>query len=577
MSNRIPLSRLTSAAVSHAVQGVGDTISAPFRVMKLGVSKPQVFFDGRPKLKLGDKARGQAVLAGQFTRFGQSLDIGHSGDPWTVAAPSERFADWLHRFSWMEDLCVLTDKSAPVRARFLIDRWIDVYGHYNVFAWDVDITAERLFYWLSLWSPALSTDSLGDKAATRRAVALRQMKYLRQHYKRTSAGLPRLRAAISLAIGGLRLQNKADGYLNRALDWIDDEIDLQILPDGAHVSRSPEQTLAAFEMLRVLDDLLDAKDVARSKTMGRAIDRLTPIVDFFRAGDGGLVCFNGAGEGDKKRIAKIIKASGLNHKPFGYCPHSGYQRIAQNGTVLMIDSGSDPAVPFDECAHLSPLSFELSTAEGRLISSCGWSAEQPTRWQAAMRATAAHSTLVLDDSSAGRIVDGGIKERLFGAVIADGVGPVKAKRKEQIDGIWVVGSHGGYRADYGLSHRRRFYMSPNGHDVRGEDSLYVPLGSTPLRRDEIPFTIRFHLHPTVKVTLAQDQKSALLIQAGSVGWRLRTDGGPLTIEPSFYLGYGSKPVKTEQLVIHGSAFGDSDGETRSNRVRWSLSRLEARK
>jgi len=77
------------------------------------------------------------------------------------------------------------------------------------------------------------------------------------------------------------------------------------------------------------------------------------------------------------------------------------------------------------------------------------------------------------------------------------------------------------------------------------------------------------------VTLAQNLQSALLIQPGNVGWRFRTDGGPLSIEPSVYLGDGHKPVKSEQLVISGRAIGDSDGETRSNRIRWSLRRLEA--
>jgi len=100
-----------------------------------------------------------------------------------------------------------------------------------------------------------------------------------------------------------------------------------------------------------------------------------------------------------------------------------------------------------------------------------------------------------------------------------------------------------------LSHRRRFYMSIEGNDIRGEDSLFVPLGRVPLSNAEIP----------------------------KAGWRFRTDGGPLTLEDSVYLGAGHKPVKCQQIVIAGRAFCDSDGETRSNRVRWSFRKLEARK
>jgi len=406
---------------------------------------------------------------------------------------------------------------------------------------------------------------------------LRQLKYLRDNYRRTTEGLPRLLAAVTIALGGVRLADKAEGYLDRALDWLDDEIELQILPDGGHVSRSPEQTLKALEALLMLDHLLEARDIPRSKSMGRSIDRLQAVIPFFTSGGGGLAAFNGGGEGNKKRLAKVLKHNNVTNRPFGYCPHTGYQRIEQEGTILIVDTGDVPDAPFDRGAHLGPLAFELSTPDGRLIVNCAWSDQQPFKWHAPMRATAAHSTLVLDQTSVGRLVEGGFKERLLGPVVERGACTVKAQRKEQVDGLWLETSHEGYKDDYGLLHKRRFYMAMDGQDVRGEDSLLVPLGSAPLSRDKIPFAIRFHLHPSVKATLAQDQKSALLIQSNSIGWRLRTDGGPLSIEPSFYLGYDHKPIKSQQIVIRGEAFGDGDGEARSNRVRWSIRRLEARK
>jgi len=46
------------------------------------------------------------------------------------------------------------------------------------------------------------------------------------------------------------------------------------------------------------------------------------------------------------------------------------------------------------------------------------------------------------------------------------------------------------------------------------------------------------------------------------------------LEDSVYLATGSTPVKTQQLVIYGDAFCDGDGESRSNRVRWSFRKLK---
>jgi uncharacterized heparinase superfamily protein len=151
---------------------------------------------------------------------------------------------------------------------------------------------------------------------------------------------------------------------------------------------------------------------------------------------------------------------------------------------------------------------------------------------------------------------------------------VKATRKEQDSGIWLESHHEGYLGDYGLSHRRRLFMPSDGHDVRGEDSLFAPMGSIPIRRDQVPFAIRFHIHPKVRVSLSQDKSSALLVVDGKAGWRFRTDGGQVALEDSVYLATGSAPVKTQQLVIYGDAFCDSDGESRSNRVRWSFRKLK---
>ena len=575
--NRVPFTRVLGAAAAKTKRSIVNTVSTPTRKMSLKVLRPAPFSDVKPALKFGDKAIGEALISGHFGHAGHQLNVGLQGDPWTVPCPSERFAAWLHSFHWFEDLAMMRQPVAEVRARFLVDGWIAVYGGWNDFAWDLSILTPRLYQWLKMWSPVLSIDNGGEAGGARRSAALRQMKYLRKNYTKTEPGFPRLLAAITLAMGGARLADKSESYLDRGLDWLDDEIELQILPDGGHVSRSPETALKALEALMVLDDILDARGVARTKAMGRAIDRLQPMLPFFLHTDGTLANFNGGGEGDKKRIAKILKTAALTSRPFGYSPHTGYQRLEHGGTVIMIDTGETTPAPYDGQAHLAPLAFEMSTEAGRMIVNCGWSEEQPESWRAAVRSTAAHSTLTLDNQSAGKILDGGYREGLLGAVVERGCGEVKAQRKEQLTGVWLESTHAGYKSTTGLMHRRRFYMTQDGHDIRGEDGLYLPIGDTPMRRDQINFTIRFHLHPNCRATLAQDQKSALIIQGGRTGWRMRTDGGPLSIEPSFYLGKGNKPQKASQIVIRGRAFADGDGETQSNRVRWSLRLLEPRR
>ncbi|WP_051279886.1 heparinase II/III family protein [Hellea balneolensis] len=578
MSRRIPLSQLLKAGAIYHYKRWAVDMGGPLRAVNMTAGKPTVFHDIRPSYLYGDKKKADSLLKGHFDYASQTLDVGGQGDPWTVAVPSTRFATWLHGFSWLNHFAVSKDKNAAIRARSLIDKWISVYGKWNHFAWSPDILSDRLFHWLAVWSPLLSGDNLSETAQLRRSSVLRQLKRLRKTYRRTSPGLSRLKAAAVLAMGGARLKDKSDGFLGRGLDWLDDEIELQILPDGGHISRSPAQAVEALEILLTLDSMLESRGVEGSRAMSRAIDRLAPIVPFFTAADGKLVSFNGSGECDLARLATLKKAAPkTTSKPFGYCPHTGYQRIEAEGTVLVVDTGETSPRPFDTQAHLAPLAFELSTQIGRLVVNCGWNARQPLNFRRPVRATAAHSSLTLDKQSAGRLLKEGLGTKYLGEAVAVSACSVSATRKEQVSGTWLETSHDGYREETGLSHRRRFYMSVEGDDIRGEDSLFVPLGAVPLSNAEKPFQISFHFHPDVRVSLSQDQQSALLVQNGKAGWRFRTDGGPLSLEDSVYLGAGHRPVKCQQIIISGHAFCDSDGETRSNRVRWSFRKLEARK
>ena len=574
---RISLGFVFKQALRQGYYRIATELGGPARSLNLRSGKVEVF----KKIDLGkipyDKSVGEELLKGRFRYAGQTLDIGKDGDPWTISAPSERFANWLHGFRWLENLAGLTDKSARFRARSLVDGWINVYGEWNHYAWDNDIIADRLLAWLVVWDKCLAIDSLSEAASLRRECTFRQLKRLKNTFNRTPEGLPKLKAASVLALGGMMLNKNGSNYTNWALDRLADEVDKQILPDGGHVSRSPETSLAALAVLKKVQTGLGKSGIESTKSLDRAIERLSHVINFFLLPDKKLAGFNGTGEDTKLPLKQLSKLIQGDVKPFAYCPHTGYQRLARGNTVIIVDAGNTPLHPYDLEAHLGPLSFEMATEAGRLIVNCGWNEEQPNSWRKAMRSTAAHSTVTLNDQPTGSLVSQGFKSKILGNAVIEGIEQCNASRKEQNDGIWVEASHKAYVEKIGLAHLRRIYMAESGNDIRGEDRLMVPIGHTPKSTDQIPFDIRFHLHPSVRVTLAQDLTSALLIQPGHVGWRFRTDGGPISIQDSVYLSEGHKPGKTQQIVISGLAFADSDGETSSNKVRWSFKRLENRK
>ena len=576
---------MAAAVITQSYRRLAVELGGPARALSLRSGFTPAFIAHPDTLFNADAETGLKILDGRFEFGGQHLDVGANGDPWSSAAPSEIFAYRLHSFEWLKDLAAVANNpklqktqpdivaNAKTRARYLFDRWVEIFGEWNPYAWDEDILANRIFAVLSSWKYLLEDerDLVADQ--NRRRSLFRQLKRLKRTYKRTPEGISKLKASAGLALAGACLTDKMDVYLDRGLDLLEDEIDQQILADGGHVSRCPGLTVEALEILLTLESALAIRDIQGSKEIQRAIDRLTPMIRFFTVQNSGLFSFNGSGESNERRLSDLLKTKGSSSKKFGYAPHTGYQRLERNGTTIMVDTGGSPDRPYDLDAHLAPLAFEMVTDTGRLIVNCGWNEDQPTQWREPMRATAAHSTLTLGEKSAGKLLTNGIGAQVIGPAISHAAGPTRSSRKEQDVGTWLEASHEGYKKSLGLCHRRRLYLDVAGKDFRGEDSLYVPLGEAPLTSEQIPFAVRFHLHPDVRVTLAQDQNSALLIQPGGSGWRFRTDGGPLKLEKSVYLASGSKPRRSEQLVIYGSAYGDGDGQARTNRVRWTLKKM----
>ena len=170
-------------------------------------------------------------------------------------------------------------------------------------------------------------------------------------------------------------------------------------------------------------------------------------------------------------------------------------------------------------------------------------------WRDAARATAAHSTLVIADVNSSELKPEGLGRR---------PATVEVQRQEANGAHWLEASHDGWAKPFDAVHRRRLYLAESGEDLRGEDTVEA---ATPQ-----PFTIRFHLHPTVHASLQQDGAAVLLRLPGGGGWRLRADGALVSVEESIYLG-GPEPRRTEQVVLTGYPDGPQH-------VKWAISKVK---
>jgi len=489
-------------------------------------------FTGAPPAPLPRSSeQGKEILAGTFRLAGHQ--IAAEDGCWRTLAASEESARELHGFAWLRDLRAAGGEDAAPRARALIRGWLETHGNWGPVSWRSDVLGERLVNWLAAYDflgpgaePEFTEDLIGSALVQAR------------HLKRTASWEVRdagaIRAAKGLIYCGICLPQKQD-LLEAGSAVLERETARQILPDGGHFERCPSLHL------RVLEDLVDIRETLTAfheetpVYLQAAIDRMTPMLRGLRLGDGGLAVFNGGVEEDAAMIDGALARTAVRGKAQVSAPHSGFQRLAAGRTLVLVDAGGTPPGTGPE-PHAEALSFEMSVGKHRLVVNCGARKGADAAWQRAQRATAAHSTLSVDDADS---------EPVF-----NGYGGGDVQRRETGGSIWLDAAHHGYQRRFGLTHRRKLYMEASGEDFRGEDTLTGPGGNS--------FALRFHLHPGVQASLVEGGR-AVLLRLGKrpvSGWRFRADGGEIGLEESIYLGGDGRGRRTSQIVVRGPLGGD---------------------
>jgi uncharacterized heparinase superfamily protein len=390
------------------------------------------------------------------------------------------------------------------------------------------------------------------------------VRYLRLTAHDTRDGVPRLQARIALAYASLTMASQAN-HRHRAARRLSAELARQVLPDGGHISRNPGALIELLLDLLPLAQAFTARNVAPPPALTNAIDRMMPMLRFFRHGDGNFALFNGMGPSSPELLATILAYDDARGEPVTNAPHSGYQRVQAGNTVLLMDTGVPPPVSASGDAHAGCLSFELSARNQRIVVNCGLPIAGKESWRQVARATAAHSTVTFNDASSCQFLESGVFRRMFGSPVVAGPRSVPVTRETRGDDtIMLRTSHDGYASRYGIVHHRIIQVAADGNKIDGED-LFMPPDDRLLPNNvQDEFALRFHLHPGVKATPFPDGTGAMLVLPNKDVWNFSAHEDHLEIEESVFLGGLEGPRRTVQIVIVGEA-------RKVGRVAWTLS------
>jgi len=533
---------LTERIANHFYRMTWNT---PFHAMRLKGKYPLKLLAVPNEILMGDARAGKALRAGYFFHRGMKQQV--QALDWRKIEQPEPFRDYLHSFRWLRDLAASAslDAAVPV-AEAQMRAWLAAHGETpSEPAWRVDNAAWRILMWTTYSPLILSSSDLVYRSLVLNCIA-RTARHLDRSADKAPIGLPRLTAWIGIVAAGLLLpggegrQIFGEAGLKRALDSA-------FYGDGGVISRSPIEQIEAISLIAMLRAVYDTRRKDMPGFVGQLLERAVGALLGILHGDGAPGSWQGSAPVDPARVSAVIAASGIRTRPLRQARDWGYQRLAAGHTVVQVDAAPPPVARLARSGCASTGAIEVSDGPMRLIVNCGGAALAgatiPSDLAQGLRTTAAHSTLVLDDTNSTAILADGS--------LGKGVAEVELDRQELEQGSRLEVGHDGYARRLGFLHRRLLLLSAEGREIRGEDMLH------PVERrrriGEAPFSLRFHLGPEVEPTLTADRQGALLRLANGALWQFRVGTGELVVEESLWVDGEGRPHPTHQLVVSGVA------------------------
>ena len=500
-------------------------------------------------LRTADGTRASEIYSGRFAFAGKVM-ICDGRSPFELNPPSEEWEAELCGFGWLRHLRAADSAITRANARALVDEWISLQGSWHPLAWRADVLSRRVISWISQ-APLILQDV--DATFYRRFMRslTRQVRFLRHNAAEARDGAPHLQVTIALTYATLCMASQ-ERHIRAVTKRLGDELDEQVLPDGGHISRNPGVIIELLLDLLPLKQAFASRNVPPPPQLLNAIDRMMPMLRFFRHDDGSFALFNGMGPTAPDLIATILAYDDVRGEPISNASHSGYQRLKQNNLLVLMDTGTPPPMGVSQEAHAGCLAFEFCAGGHRIVVNCGVPAINKESWRQVARATPAHSTVTFNNASSCIFREEGAFRELIGVPIIDGPSRVSLARNEHGDSLVLRASHDGY-GRFGVIHQRAVMLTAGGNKLEGEDVFMpthgemLPLGAL----DE--FAVRFHLHPAVKASRRSDGYGAMLVLPNKDVWTFDSHEDRVELEEGVYLGGSEGPRRTVQLVIHGRA------------------------
>ena len=338
-----------------------------------------------------------------------------------------------------------------------------------------------------------------------------------------------------------KLSNKLIEFLNLHID-----------ENSVHKSYNILSHAKFINNLNEIKNILLFFNFKSPENLTNKILAMTSMLSTYRHQDSSLPLFNGCNNNHNQQIERILSTElFLKTKPMTRFKN-GIAVYRDTNKALFFDVIQPSKFNYHKELSAGSLALEISALGEKIITNCG-GAEINAKNSTYLKYTAAHSTIVINNTNISEIREGNINKTFPKKVIFDS--------KDLNKNIILTGTHNGYLKNYSKICKRELIINTRNDKFQGKDTI---ISAKSLIKKYV-FHIRFHLTPSISTIITENKKNIIIRTKKNNMWLFKSDNEVL-IEKSIYV-EKDIAIETSQIVITGIT------SALKNKVTWSLEKI----
>ena len=517
--------------------------------VSLGGIQPHRIYESSNIFLIQDLINHDPIILNSVRKFTTNL--------WKITNLEENKIKKLHNFCWLPALNIKTEKELGC---LIIDQWINNFSNYNEKYWTLDVVTMRLIYWISSYEIIFKNSDLIFRSKVINNI-VKQTKHLFKNISLVNSGVDKIKSLAALILVGNSFEQYEE-YTQYGLKNLEDELGSFINKDGFVKSKNPEDLFWALYFLVLIKEWLTLSRKQTPAFINIYINSLGICFKFLRFSNGDLPLFNGANHINTEKFYEFLESRGYEFENMEniFC---GYAKIKSKKIELFIDANNPSSMLHSRNYQAGPLSFELASNGIKFICNSGSGKNLGEELSYLSSSTAAHSTVTINDTSSCIFQKNALIRKYFGNSLIEKHNIFKQEFKNDKEFIQCIIGHDGYEKRFKILHERQITLFKSKNHIEGIDSLKCKS----LENKNLTFSVRFHIHPDIRITKTMGN-DILLSSSEGEGWIFRSPQIPTKIEKNLYFGNPDNIKESSFILLEGNI------ENENTNIIWHLEKAK---